>query len=122
MRFSHQLLGLLGLSHPALSANIFVAHYTGIISTLTLAQNSRGTYDLHQNSTLTIGGQPSWLTFDEATRTLYSSDESGFGTAYVTAVLAAKNGGLTLAGKTTAATGGAVANTLYGNGFLANAH
>ncbi|KAH8743208.1 Lactonase, 7-bladed beta-propeller-domain-containing protein [Diaporthe sp. PMI_573] len=102
--------------------NILVAHYSGTISTLTLAQNSRGTYDLYLNSSLTIGGQPSWLTFDDAARTLYSSDETSYGSASVTAVLAAKNGGLTLAGKTTAATGGAVANTLYGNGFVAVAH
>ena len=74
-----------------------------------------------QNSSLSIGGQSSWITFNSTSRTIYVSDENWAG-ASVTAVTAAKTGGLSVLGKASAVTG-SVANGIYGDGkFIANAH
>jgi len=121
---SFRLAVVTALFSIADSANIFVSHYDGFVTALTLTSISGGAYSLSTNSTLTIGGQPSWITFDSSSRTLYVADETGYGTsASLTAVSAATNGGLSLLGKANAPLG-AVANVLYGsgNGFIANAH
>ncbi|CAG8954272.1 hypothetical protein HYFRA_00005892 [Hymenoscyphus fraxineus] len=104
------------------AANIFVSHYQGTIQSLTLTPTSNGGYTLTTNSSANVGGQPSWMTFDPATRTIYSSDETGFGSASLTAVTAAANGGVSLVGKATGVTLGGVHNTLYGLGYIAVAH
>ncbi|KAG0650147.1 putative 6-phosphogluconolactonase [Hyphodiscus hymeniophilus] len=119
--FSFLLLSpLLTSSH---GANLFVSHYSGTVYTLTLSNNSDGAYSLTLNTSLYIGGQPSWLTWDSSTRTLYIPDETEyFGTPNAWSVAAATNGALSLTGKATAI-GGGVANTLYGNHqYLATAH
>jgi 6-phosphogluconolactonase (cycloisomerase 2 family) len=102
--------------------NIFVSHYSGTVQTLTLTPKSDGSYSLVTNSTLTVGGQPSWMTFDPTSRTIYNSDETGSGSTSITAVSAATNGKLTLSGKATSASVGGVHNTLYGSGYIAVAH
>jgi 6-phosphogluconolactonase (cycloisomerase 2 family) len=104
----------------ASAANIFVSHYQGTIASLTLT-GSGTSYTLAQNSSLTVGGQPSWLTWDSASRTLYAGDETGSGSASVWSVAAATNGKLTQSGKASAPLG-SVHNALYGNGYLAQAH
>jgi hypothetical protein len=110
---------LLSFGH---AANIFVSHYTGTITNLNFDLESNGTYSLSTNNSIKIGGQPSWMTWDASSRTIYASDESGFGSASITAVSAATNGGLSQLAKATAPLG-AVANVLYGNGgYIASAH
>lgn len=102
------------------AANIFVSHYQGTITNLNL--NTDGsTYTLTTNNTLTIGGQPSWLTWDSKSRTLYASDETSSGSASLWSVSAGTDGKLSLLGKSSAPLG-SVHNTLYGNGYIALAH
>lgn len=113
------LLLLLGCAQ---AANIFVSHYSGTISTLNFNSDSDGTYSLTTNSSVTVGGQPSWMTWDSATRTIYASDETTFGSGSLTAISASTNGGLEQLAKATAS-GGGVANVLYGNDrYVAIAH
>lgn len=113
------VLVLSGFGH---SANIFVSHYSGTISTLNFDLPSDGTYSLSINSSIAIGGQPSWMTWDSVSRTIYASDETTFGSGSLTAVSAASNGGLTQLAKAVAP-GGGVANVIYGNGgYVAIAH
>lgn len=104
----------------ALASNIFVSHYQGTVQSLNLDSNG-GSYTLTQNSSVTLGGQPSWLTFDSSSRILYAADETGSGSASVWSVAAATNGKLTQSGKASAALG-SVHNALYGSGYLAQAH
>ncbi|KAK0115651.1 hypothetical protein ONS95_000079 [Cadophora gregata] len=113
------LSALLGI---AAGANIFAAHYSGTVNSLTLTSTSNGAYSLALNSSLSIGGQPSWMTWDSSSRTIYLPDETGFGTASSFAVSAATNGRLTLLGKATGVPLGGVANVLYGSGYIATAH
>lgn len=116
------LLLLSVLLYVVSAANIFVSHYQGTIQSLTLTPTSNGGYSLTTNSSTNVGGQPSWMTFDSASRIIYSSDETGSGSASLTAVTAAGNGGVSLAGKATGVTLGGVHNTLYGPGYIAVAH
>jgi hypothetical protein len=102
--------------------NIFVSHYSGTVQSLTLTPKSDGSYSLTANSSVTVGGQPSWMTFDPTSRTIYNSDETGGGSAILTSVLADTNGKLSLSGKATGVTLGGVSNTLYGPGYIAVAH
>jgi 6-phosphogluconolactonase (cycloisomerase 2 family) len=70
---------------------------------------------------LTLGGQPTWMTWNSTSRTIYVSDES-YASGYVAAVSAGTDGSLTLQGKAPA-TAQAVANCQYGNGgYIAVAH
>jgi hypothetical protein len=64
------------------AANIFVSHYSGTITNLNFQSANSGIYSLSANSSVPIGGQPSWITWDSANRTIYVSDESNFGTGY----------------------------------------
>lgn len=117
------LLGILpALLDVASSANIFAAHYSGTINSLTLTSSSSGAYSLTLNSSLSIGGQPSWMTWDSASRTIYMPDETGWGSASSFAVSAATNGKFTLLGKATGLPLGGVANVVYGSGYIATAH
>ena len=71
------------------------------------------------NSSVTTGGQPSWLTWDPVNRNLYAPDESNSGGIY--SVAAAANGGLKNTGHGSAPASG-VANALYGGGnYIAQA-
>jgi len=104
------------------AANIFVSHYQGTITNLNFNAASDGSYSLTTNSTVTTGGQPSWLSWDSGNRTLYAPDETSWGSATAFAVSAAPNGGLTLLAKAKQ-TLGAVASVVYGNGgYIALAH
>lgn len=104
------------------AANIFVSHYSGTITNLNFDLGVGGNYSLSINSTVTIGGQPSWITFDSASRIIYASDESTLGGGSLTALSAATDGSLTQLAKA-AAVGGGVANVIYGNdGYIAIAH
>jgi 6-phosphogluconolactonase (cycloisomerase 2 family) len=102
--------------------NIFVSHYQGTVQTLTLTPQSDGSYSLETNGTVTVGGQPSWMTFDPESRTIYNSDETGWGSGTLTSVSAAADGSLSLSGKATGVAVGGVHNTLYGDGYIAVAH
>jgi hypothetical protein len=121
-RLNHLLVLLSPFTSAALAANIFVSHYSGTVNSLTLTPSNTGTYSLTLNTSLYIGGQPSWLTWDSINRTLYIPDETSYGTAYSWSVSAATNGGFTETGKAIAVAGG-VASALYGNRqYLATAH
>ncbi|KAE9368848.1 putative isomerase YbhE [Stipitochalara longipes BDJ] len=118
------LLRLFGLFPALLDAasaiNIFVSHYQGTVQSLTLTATSGGAYTLTTNSTITIGGQPSWLTWDSPNRVLYVADEGNSGS--VTSITAGTDGSLKKLGQCSAP-GGAVANTLYANGgYIASVH
>ncbi len=115
LKFSLVLLP--ALLEVADAANIFAAHYSGTVNTLTLTSSNT----LAVNTSLTIGGQPSWMTYDSSSRTIYVSDETTYGSGSISAVSAATNGKLSLLGKA-AAPGGGVANTLYGGGYVAISH
>ncbi|KAG4442887.1 hypothetical protein IFR05_001591 [Cadophora sp. M221] len=109
----HFLLGILpALPDVAAGANIFAAHYSGTINSLTLTSTSNGAYSLALNNSLSIGGQPSWMTWDSSSRTIYMPDETGFGSASSFAVSAATNGRFTLLGKATGLPLGGVANVV----------
>jgi len=118
-RFTFLLASLLQYVSRGDALNIFVTHYTGTVNTLTFNPTTNA---LTTNSSVTIGGQPSWMHWDSATRMIYTSDETSFGSASVNAVSAAANGGLVSAGKASAPLGG-VACSLYGNGgYVSIAH
>jgi hypothetical protein len=116
------VLAISALGGTISAVNLFVSHFSGNIVTLSLTANG-GSYSLTQSSTLSVGGQPSWITYDPSTRTIYVSDEMGYQSAYLTALSASSSGVLSVSGKTTNITFGAVASGLYGGGnFIANAH
>ena len=121
MRPLVRLFGLLPALLDVVSAvNIFVSHYQGTVQSLTLTATSGGAYTLTTNGTVTIGGQPSWLTWDSPNRVLYVADEGNSGS--VTSVTAGTDGSLKKLGQCSAP-GGAVANTLYANGgYIASVH
>ncbi|KAH8654526.1 Lactonase, 7-bladed beta-propeller-domain-containing protein [Tricladium varicosporioides] len=108
-----------GLVELTAAANLFVSHYTGTIYSLTLT-GSGSSYTLTQNSTVTVPGQPSWMTYDSENRIIYNSDEGSNG-VQISSVSATTNGKMTLTGKAASPSSG-VHNALYGNGFLAVAH
>ncbi|KAG9238730.1 Lactonase, 7-bladed beta-propeller-domain-containing protein [Amylocarpus encephaloides] len=110
-----------GLVDLVTAANIFVSHYTGTVQSLTLKESGGG-YTLVSNGSVNVGGQPSWMTYDRDTRTIYNTDETGFGSGILTAVSAAPGGGMSLSGKATGVMLGGVHSTLYGPGYLAVAH
>ncbi|CZT04512.1 hypothetical protein WAI453_011540 [Rhynchosporium graminicola] len=104
-------------------ANLFAAHYSGTINSLTFIPSSSGAASLTLNTSLTIGGQPSWMTWDSASRTIYMPDESGSGRSSLSfAVSAAKDGKLALLGKASGLPLVGVANVVYGSGYIATAH
>jgi hypothetical protein len=118
--FIHSVGLLSALLDAVCAINIFVSHYQGTVQSLTLTPMSSSGYNLVTNGTVTIGGQPSWLTWDSANRVLYVADEGNSGS--VTSVTATTDGGLKKLGQCSAP-GGAVANTLYGNGgYIASVH
>lgn len=121
MRPFVRTFGLLpALLDSVCAVNIFVSHYQGTVQSLTLTQTSGGGYNLVTNGSVTIGGQPSWLTWDSGNRVLYVADEGNSGS--ITSVAAATDGSLKESGHCSAP-GGAVANTLYGNGgYIASVH
>jgi len=122
MYYVYQLTILQLLLCTGFAANIFVSHYSGTINTLTFNPTNDGNYSLALNTSLRIGGQPSWMTWDAANRTIYASDETSPGNGSLTAVSAATNGSLTQIARATAI-GGGVANVLYGDGgYVAIAH
>jgi hypothetical protein len=103
------------LAATGFAASIFVSHYQGTVSTLNFEDWGNGTYTLTPNTTLSIGGQPSWLTWDSTSRTIYVPDETAiFAPGSLTAIKATTNGALSELARTSAP-GGAVANVLYGN-------
>jgi 6-phosphogluconolactonase (cycloisomerase 2 family) len=114
-------LGLLSaLLDAACAINIFVSHYQGTVQSLTLTPTSGGGYTLVSNGTVTIGGQPSWMTYDSANRIIYVADENT-PTGGITSITAAPDGSLKQLGHVSAP-GGGVANVLYGGGYIATAH
>lgn len=68
------LFPLMGLSR---AVNLYVASYTGDITTLSLLQNTDCSYKLAQTSTLnTSTHTPSWLTLNRQNNVLYMVDEA----------------------------------------------
>ena len=121
---------ILNLSLPALclfpavvlgASTLFVSHYTGRMYTLTLSDGGQ----LSIASQISSGAKmPSWITIDSAGKTIYITDETGFGGGSLTAFNIGANGALTQ--KSQAKTpGGELHSTLYGGtdgkGFIAMA-
>lgn len=120
------LFSVLLASAGANAANLFVSHFEGEVSTLSLTTTDNATYSLNVTSSSTGCGQlPSWLTLDSDSETLYCTDEWWNEDSTVTAISLGPDGALTDTVQTVAE-GGAVHNTLYsgedGAQYLASAH
>ncbi|KAF2473412.1 3-carboxy-cis,cis-mucoante lactonizing enzyme [Lindgomyces ingoldianus] len=117
---SHQFLIPLFGSF-ATAANLYASHYSGNINYLTFSGSSLTL----TSSTKSGNSMPSWITYDGPGKALYVPDENYGQTGTLTSFSIGANGALTQSGKVTA-TGGAVANCLYGGSdgksFIANAH
>ena len=106
---------------------LYVSHYSGTVSQLTLTAGQYGNYSLALQSSLTAcGSMPSWLTLDSASKTLYCSDETLYGTPSLTSFAVDTSGAIKQSVKVTSVTGGGVNNAVYnttsGKEFLAIAH
>ena len=65
---------LMGLSH---AVNLYVASYSGTITSLSLLQNANSSYTLTATATLnTSTHTPSWLTLNRHNNVLYMVDEA----------------------------------------------
>ncbi|KAK2753451.1 hypothetical protein FQN54_007841 [Arachnomyces sp. PD_36] len=74
---SQKLIYLLAGLTAANAANLYVSHTGGNVTTLSLTSSDDETYTLETASSLkTCGGSPSWLTLDQASGTLYCTDET----------------------------------------------
>ncbi|RMZ71686.1 6-phosphogluconolactonase [Pyrenophora seminiperda CCB06] len=119
-------------SHPLLlplfgtvasAANLWASHYSGTINYLTFSGNN-----LALSSSSSTGNRlPSWLTYDDAGKGLYISDENFYGSSggTLTSWSIGNNGSMKSAG-TVPTPQGVVATALYGGSdgksFVANAH
>jgi 6-phosphogluconolactonase (cycloisomerase 2 family) len=120
-RYLLPFLPTLGLSAQLL----YVSHYSGTINTVTFTgSSSSGTLAL-TTSLRGCGNQPSFISWDSASRTLVCSDETGYGTSSISTFSANADGVLS-AGPKISAPPGSIANAFYGgpnnNGFVAVAH
>lgn len=105
----------------AAATNLYATHYDGNIYSLSLSGSS-----LSITSSLKTCGDPSWLTFDSSTRTLYCSDHAGDATVNgsLSSYAVDSNGRLTELAKV-ADVGAAVHSAIYtgeGAKYLAVAH
>ena len=119
------LPGLIAAS-GASAANIFVSHFGGDVSTLSLTSSGNETYSLTLASSLKTCGQlPAWLSLDSASGTLYCTDEWWNADSTVTSLSIGADGALTETAQATAL-GGGVHNGLYegadGALYLATSH
>jgi 6-phosphogluconolactonase (cycloisomerase 2 family) len=70
----------------AVVTNLYVASYSGVVTSLSLHHNSNGTYSLQKlSSTNGSAPNPSWLTLDNTNQILYATDE-GLNAAHGTVV------------------------------------
>lgn len=120
------LFSVLLASAGAKAANIFVSHFEGEVSTLSLNSTNNATYSLDVSSSSTDCGRlPSWLTLDSASGTLYCTDEWWEDDSTVSALSLGADDAVTDTVQATAF-GGAVHSTLYsgadGAQYLASAH
>jgi 6-phosphogluconolactonase (cycloisomerase 2 family) len=110
------------LAASGLAANVYVTHYAGTLTTLKLC-NKNGVFSLNQTQEITVGGLPSWTTWNSASRTLYFTNEADPGV--LTVYRADEAGQLTAIANATAFNGG-VSTVLYGGsdgkGYIATAH
>lgn len=95
------------------AANLLVSHFSGGVYSLTYGSNNLTI----SSSTTGCGGQPSWITYDSASTSLYCFDESG-GYAnspggVVSSYKIGSNAAATLSG-TAKTSGGEVHGWLYG--------
>jgi hypothetical protein len=110
----------------ASAANIFVSHFAGEVSTLSLESTANDTYTLAITSTSTDCGKlPSWLTLDSASGTLYCANEWWNPPSSLSALSVDSDGTVTDVVQATAFPG-SVHNSLYsgddGAQYLASAH
>ncbi|KAL9112826.1 MAG: hypothetical protein Q9227_002903 [Pyrenula ochraceoflavens] len=121
-------LTYLGLTCLTSGTHLLATHYSGTISTLELTlNNSTGIYNLTNTPLTTCGAQPSWLTYDASSKTLYCIDEAGTNTSSLSSYhFSHCNGTLTLLAQAQTLPG-PVHSALYGgnNGnaqYIALAH
>lgn len=123
--FQSTLFSVLLASAGVKAANLFVSHFDGDISTLSLSGADNSTYSLEiASSSKGCGQLPSWLSLDYDSKTLYCVDASGDGST-VSAMSIGADDAVTDTVQTTAL-GGAVHSGLYsgadGAQYLASAH
>lgn len=104
----------------AQSATLVASHFSGNLYSLSLSSGK-----LSQTAALKAGGTwPSWLTYDGASRTLYTVDEANWVGPMFTEFKVASDGRLTQTA-TSPKSGGELHSTLYGGqdgkGFIAGA-
>jgi 6-phosphogluconolactonase (cycloisomerase 2 family) len=114
---------LLGLGpSSSISAILYATHYSGTVTVLSLSGNSLTVV----SSTKTCGTQPSWLTLDSASRTLYCLDEFNYGAGGTLSTYSASSSGTLTQTAKINIPGNGVHSTLYGGSdgksFQAIAH
>jgi 6-phosphogluconolactonase (cycloisomerase 2 family) len=121
MLFKLALLELLSGS-AALAAQLYAAHYSGTLHLLTFTQSYGGNYSLVDTKSIVGGGKmPAWMTLDYPNRQLYVSDEDwNTPVALLSAFSLNWRNELTPIGIANSTS--AVHNTLYGPGYIAQAH
>lgn len=109
------------LASTASAANLWATHYSGTINYLTFTDSLALTHSIQSGNK-----SPSWITYDNATETLYIAGESSDASAgNLVSFAVGEDGALTDSKKGLAPTSG-VATALYGGkdgkGFIAIAH
>jgi hypothetical protein len=106
----------------ALCAQLYAAHYTGNIHLLNFQSNWYGGYSLTNIKSVTgCGKMPAWLTLDIPARRMYCSDEDwDQPEAALSTFSMARNNELKEIARANSTS--SVHNTLFGYGFIANAH
>lgn len=105
---------LLGLPAHVLGVNLLASHYTGKIYSLSF-NNSTGALTVGQ-SVSNAGTLPAWLSLDTSNgvNTVYSVDESWYGSGVLASFTVGANGALTQTGSL-ASKGASVYGTPYAN-------
>lgn len=115
--FPKLLVALVALARLSYARNLYVASYTGNITSLSLLQNADSSYNLTQTATFnTSTHTPSWLTLDRQNNVLYVVDEAVNATnGSVVSYRTSYTGQLTEIQRVED-TGGGVYATFYGSG------
>ncbi|KAK5635679.1 hypothetical protein RRF57_011391 [Xylaria bambusicola] len=106
------LSALLGLPAHVLGVNLLASHYTGKIYSLSF---NNGTLTVNPSPT-SVGTFPAWLGLDTSggAKTVYSVDESWYGSGVLASFTVGANGALTQTGRLTSS-GASVHGTPYAN-------
>lgn len=122
----HFPLSFLTLFSPLVAGvNLYTTHYTGNVYTLSFTTSGSTSNLSITASPKLCGVQPSWLTLDASTRTLYCLDESNTA-GQLSSISAPANGGALTQNSKVGTIGNGLFSALYsganGKSFLAVAH